>query len=134
DPAAAPAIQANYLSDPRDERVMVSTVHWIRRIASASPLGDLVVREDLPGLGVKTEEEILDFVRRNSQTLYHPVGTCRMGKDALAVVDSRLRVHGVERLRVVDASIMPEIVSGNTNAPTIMIGEKASDMIFEDAR
>ena len=97
-------------------------------------LRDLVVREDLPGLGVKTEEEILDFVRRNSQTLYHPVGTCRMGKDALAVVDSRLRVHGVERLRVVDASIMPEIVSGNTNAPTIMIGEKASDMIFEDAR
>lgn len=134
DPTAAPVIRANFLSDSHDERTMIATVHWLRRIASTSPLGDLVVREVIPGPSVKTDEEILDFVRRNSQTIYHPVGTCRMGKDGFAVVDARLRVHGVEGLRVVDASIMPEIVSGNTNAPTIMIGEKASDMILEDAR
>ncbi|WP_423456358.1 GMC family oxidoreductase [Ottowia sp. VDI28] len=134
DPTAAPAIIANYLSDPDDERVMIATLHWIRRIASMPPLGDLVVREDLPGSNVKTDEQILEFVRRNSQTLYHPVGTCRMGHDSLAVVDAKLRVHGVEGLRVVDASVMPEIVSGNTNAPTIMIAEKAADMILDDAR
>lgn len=133
-PGVAPAIIANYLSDPDDERVMIATLRWIRRIAGAAPLAGMIVREDLPGPGVQSDADVMDFVRRNSQTLYHPVGTCRMGSDEQAVVDARLRVHGIERLRVVDASVMPEIVSGNTNAPTIMIAEKASDMILEDAR
>ncbi|HVR48317.1 MAG TPA: GMC oxidoreductase, partial [Pseudorhodoferax sp.] len=134
DPHAAPLIQANYLSDPDDERVMIATLHWIRRIAAAQPLAGLIVREDVPGAQVESDDEIMDFVRRNSQTLYHPVGTCAMGAGPLAVVDARLRVHGVPGLRVVDASVMPTIVSGNTNAPTIMIAEKAADMILEDTR
>ncbi len=134
DPHAPPLIHANYLSDPDDERVMIATLRWIRRIAAAQPLAGLIVREDLPGAQVESNDEIMDFVRRNSQTLYHPVGTCAMGTGPQAVVDARLRVHGVPGLRVVDASVMPTIVSGNTNAPTIMIAEKASDMILEDAR
>lgn len=134
DPHAPPAIHANYLSDADDERVMIATLRWIRRIAAARPLGDLVVREDLPGAQVESDEQVMDFVRRDSQTLYHPAGTCSMGKGSDAVVDARLRVHGVQGLRVVDASVMPTIVSGNTNAPTIMIAEKASDLILEDAR
>jgi len=113
---------------------MVATLGWIRRIAASHPLSEIVVREDLPGPQVKSDEQILDFVRRNSQTLYHPVGTCSMGTGPMAVVDARLRVHGLKGLRVVDASVMPTIVSGNTNAPTIMIAEKAADMILEDAR
>ncbi|WP_028601872.1 GMC family oxidoreductase [Ottowia thiooxydans] len=134
DPTAPPLIHANYLTDPDDERVMIATLRWIRRIAAASPLAELIVREDLPGAQVDSDEQIMDFVRKNSQTLYHPVGTCAMGSGPQAVVDTRLRVHGVPGLRVVDASIMPTIVSGNTNAPTIMIAEKAADMILEDAR
>ncbi len=113
---------------------MIATLRWIRQIAASRPLADIVLREDLPGAQIESDEQIMDFVRRNSQTLYHPVGTCRMGSGAMAVVDARLRVHGVQALRVVDASVMPTIVSGNTNAPTIMIAEKASDLILEDAR
>ena len=134
DPLAAPLIHANYLTAADDERVMIATLRWIRQIAASRPLADIVLREDLPGAQIESDEQIMDFVRRNSQTLYHPVGTCRMGSGAMAVVDARLRVHGVQALRVVDASVMPTIVSGNTNAPTIMIAEKASDLILEDAR
>ena len=97
------------------------------------PIGRYIVREVRPGSGSNRDEDILDFLEKSGRTSYHPVGTCRMGPDEEAVVDPRLRVNGVQSLRVVDASIMPTLVSGNTNAPVIMIGEKASDMILEDA-
>jgi choline dehydrogenase len=133
DPTAAPSIRANYLSAAGDERCAVAVLQWIRRIVGSRPLKDLVQREDLPGPQYRNDQELLSFVRNSSQTLYHPVGTCKMGSDKWAVVDERLRVHRVLNLRVVDASIMPTIISGNTNAPTIMIGEKAADMILQDA-
>ena len=105
-----------------------------RRIAEADALAPHILDEYVPGRQYQTDEELLEAARNFSQTIYHPTSTCKMGDDDLAVVDDRLRVHGIKGLRVVDASIMPEIVSGNTNAPTIMIAEKAADMIKEDAR
>ena len=104
-----------------------------RRVAASPSLARYAAHELYPGDGVQSDDEILAFVRRTGGTVYHPVGTCRMGRDPNAVVDDRLRVHGVGGLRVADASIMPTLVSGNTNAPTIMIGEKAAAMILEDA-
>ena len=105
-----------------------------RRIVSTSALGPLVSAEHAPGDRYQSDEALLEAARQVAQTIYHPTSTCKMGNDPMAVVDARLRVHGLEGLRVADASIMPTIVSGNTNAPTIMIGEKASDMILEDAQ
>lgn len=128
-----PAIQPNYLSDERDYPVVIGGIKLARRIAQAPALAPHILSEFVPGAQFQTDEELLDAARRYSQTIYHPAGTCKMGNDPLAVVDERLRVHGISGLRVVDASIMPEIVSGNTNAPTIMIAEKAADMIREDA-
>jgi choline dehydrogenase len=93
----------------------------------------IATEELAPGIGVQTDGELLDWVKQNAETTYHPVGTCKMGSDPMAVVDDQLRVHGIERLRVADASIMPTLTSGNTNAPSIMIGEKASRMILEAA-
>jgi choline dehydrogenase len=92
------------------------------------------VEETVPGPGVTTDEQFGDFARNAGTNVFHPVGTCKMGTDAMAVVDARLRVHGIESLRVIDASIMPAVTTGNTNAPTIMIGEKGAAMIREDAR
>ncbi len=129
-----PRIQPNYLSTERDRRVAVAGLKVARRIADSPAMHSCIVDEFVPGRAYQTEEELLQAVRLYSQTIYHPTSTCRMGSDSLAVVDERLRVRGIEGLRVADASIMPEIVSGNTNAPTIMIGEKASDMIIEDHR
>ncbi len=105
-----------------------------RRLLKTKPLEPYYDYEDFPGDKVQSYDEWLDFARRNGQTTYHVIGTCKMGKDPMAVVDDRLRVHGIAGLRVIDASIMPTVTSGNTNAPTIMIAEKGADMIKEDAK
>lgn len=133
-PDKYPAIHPNYLSDARDLKVAVNSIKVARKIAEAPALAPHILDEYVPGRKYQTDEELLEAARQYSQTIYHPTSTCKMGHDDMAVVDDRLRVHGVKGLRVVDASIMPEIVSGNTNAPTIMIAEKASDMILEDAK
>ncbi|MCP4387777.1 MAG: choline dehydrogenase [Gammaproteobacteria bacterium] len=130
DPLAYPKIYPNYLSDERDCAVAIGGIKVARSIAEAPALRNCIIDEYVPGREFQTDEELLDAARRYSQTIYHPAGTCKMGRDESAVVDHELRVHGLEGLRVVDASIMPEIVSGNTNAPTIMIAEKAADMIL----
>ena len=129
DPAVHPAITPNYLSDPLDREVVVAGMKWGRRIAAQPALARYIDHEMLPGPDVQTDEQLLAFAREYGTTIYHPVGTCAMGRHPLAVVDPQLRVHGVEGLRVVDASVMPKLISGNTNAPTIMIAEKASDLI-----
>jgi choline dehydrogenase len=131
-----PLIHPNYLATDTDCRTIVKGIQIARKIAKTEPLKTYITEEHAPGAGVGEEDEdaILDWARKNSVTIYHPTGTCKMGNDPMAVVDPRLRVHGIAGLRVADASIMPQIVSGNTNAPAIMIGEKVSDMILEDAR
>ena len=106
----------------------------MRKILAATALRPYSTEEVYPGSKVTSDEDVLDFCRKTGSTVYHPTSTCRMGNDPLAVVDQRLKVRGIEGLRVVDASIMPDLMSGNTNAPTIMTAEKASDMILEDAR
>ncbi len=127
-----PAIHPNYLSATVDQETAVASMQMTRKLVKTSALSKFVVDEKLPGYATATEDDLLQKAREISQTIYHPTSTCKMGQDNLAVVDDRLRVHGIKALRVVDASIMPTIVSGNTNAPTIMIAEKASDMILED--
>lgn len=114
--------------------VMLAGTKLTRKLMAASPMARFVEDEYKPGFAIQSDEELLEFVRGYSQTIFHPVGTCSMGQGADAVVDERLRVYGTAGLRVVDASIMPLLVSGNTNAGTIMIGEKAADMIREDQR
>lgn len=130
-----PLIHPNYLATPTDCRTLVKGIQIARRISQVEPLKSNITEEHAPGREVPLEDEAatLDWARRTSVTIYHPTGTCKMGIDEMAVVDPRLRVRGIGGLRVADASIMPQIVSGNTNAPAIMIGEKASDMILEDA-
>ena len=132
DPFAYPEIHPNYLSDERDCEVAVNGIRVARGIAGAPALKSRIIRERVPGSEYQSDEELLEAARKHSQTIYHPTSTCKMGQDDMAVVDARLRVHGLEGLRIADASIMPEIVSGNTNAPTIMIGEKAADMILKN--
>ncbi|MBP5859043.1 choline dehydrogenase [Marivibrio halodurans] len=133
DPESYPTISPNYLATETDRRTIVEGVKIARRIAELPPLAGKIREEFRPGPDVRTDEALLDWVRNSATTIYHPTGTCRMGVDEGAVVDPRLRVRGVANLRIADCSIMPEIVSGNTNAPAIMIGEKASDLIREDA-
>jgi choline dehydrogenase len=128
-PLEPPAIRANYLSAPADMRVIVEGVKLSRQLAHAKSFELYRGGELHPGLSVQSDEEIAKFVRAEAETLYHPVGTCKMGNDSMAVVDATLRVHGIDGLRVADASVMPRIPSGNTNAPTIMIAEKAADLI-----
>ena len=129
DPDASPAIRFNFLTDPIDQRAMVDGFRMMRRIVEAKPMDDLRGEEYSPGRDVKSDDEILGWIRNNSQTAYHPMGTCRMGQGPNTVVDQRLKVHGLEGLRIADASIFPTMPSGNTNAPCIMVGEKAADLI-----
>ncbi|MEH6649527.1 MAG: choline dehydrogenase [Motiliproteus sp.] len=135
DPATYPAIHPNYLATEEDQKIAIESIKVTRRIVNAPALKPLIQEEHEPGIQHQTDEELLQYARDRATTIYHPTGTCKMGSvsDETTVVDDRLRVHGLEGLRVVDCSIMPEIVSGNTNAPAIMIAEKASDMIKEDA-
>ncbi|SEP15599.1 GMC family oxidoreductase [Trujillonella endophytica] len=129
DPAWAPAIDAGYLTDPRDLDALVSGVEQAREIAATGPLADVLGEEWSPGPAARTPEQLRQSVRDTLESLYHPVSSCRMGTDDRAVVDPQLRVHGIDGLRVVDASVMPTLVRGNTNAPTIMIAERAADLI-----
>jgi len=133
DPAVPPEIRINYLATETDRTAFIEGFKILRQILAAPALKPYAVDEILPGSKVTSDEDILAFCRQTGSTVYHPTSTCRMGNDPLAVVDQRLRVRGIEGLRVVDASVMPDLMSGNTNAPTIMIAEKASDMILEDA-
>ncbi len=132
-PLDSPVIQANYFSDPRDLDLMLEGAKVARELASAKAFDKYRGREMHPGPDAKDDAGLLKHIAQKAETLYHPVGTCKMGTDAQAVVDSELRVHGVEGLRVVDASVMPTIPGGNTNAPTIMIAEKAADLIRSGA-
>jgi choline dehydrogenase len=133
DPAAQPAINPRYLSEERDRRAVIGGLRFIRRLFAAPALARYVEAETAPGAAVRSDDELLDYARRTGGTVFHASCTCRMGQDAMSVVDERLRVRGLDRLRVIDASVMPAVTSTNTNAPTIMIAEKAAVMLAEDA-
>jgi choline dehydrogenase len=132
DPTQLPKIIPNYLSTDSDKKIAIDSIKVARKIADADSLKKYILEEYVPGPAFESDEELLEAAKNNSQSIYHPVGTCKMGNDIDSVVDEKLKVHGVSGLRVVDASIMPELVSGNTNAPTMMIAEKASEMILAD--
>jgi choline dehydrogenase len=134
DPRAQPAIRPNYLATPEDRATAAAAIRLTRRICAAEPLARYVIEEFRPGPQVQSDADLVKAAGDIGTTIFHPVATCKMGTDPMAVVDPRLRVHGLESVRVVDASVMPTITSGNTNAPTIMIAEKAADMIREDRR
>jgi choline dehydrogenase len=133
DPFDAPAVYPNYLATETDQRTIVAGLKLCRRILATPQMQGFVESEFQPGSAVEGDEELLDYARRRGGTVYHPTSTCKMGNDPMAVVDPQLRVYGVEGLRVADASVMPTVVSGNTNAAAIMIGEKAADMVRQPA-
>jgi choline dehydrogenase len=133
DPLQAPLIKPNYLATEKDCAVLVAGMHATRRIMNAPAMRQYIVRERDPGEACVSDADMLEHVRAKGGISYHPVGTCMMGSGPNAVVDARLRVHGIAGLRVIDASIMPTLVSGNTNAPTIMIAEKGADLVLADA-
>lgn len=129
-PRDAPLIDPNYLSDPHDMKIMLACIHWARKVMGARAMEKIAGPERYPGNAIQSVAELEDYVRNYSETDYHPVGSCKMGHDPMAVVDHNLKVHGLEGLRVADSSIMPAVISGNTNAPTIMIAAKAADLIL----
>jgi len=133
DPLNHPKITPNYLSTDYDRRIMIEGLKMLRHITKSPAFDRYVTREYEPGPECLTDEALLQYAREKGNTIFHPTSTCRMGNDPRAVVDARLRVHGVEGIRVADCSVMPSVVSGNTNAPAIMIGEKCAAMILEDA-
>jgi choline dehydrogenase len=134
DPLVPPEIHFNFLRSDYDMRALRFGIRLCRKIAAQPALAPFVAQEVAPGAAFESDDELTAFVRQSGVSNHHPVGTCRMGREPDAVVDPRLRVYGIDRLRVADASIMPAIIAGNTNAPAIMIGEKAAAMILEDAR
>jgi choline dehydrogenase len=133
DPLQAPAMQPNYLAAELDRRCAIAGIRLARRLAQTNALKPYVASEYRPGEQARSDEDLLEFARDYGATIFHPSGTCKMGSDAMAVVDERLRVRGIGGLRVVDCSIMPTLTSGNTHAPVVMIAEKASDLILQDA-
>ena len=133
DPLQPPAMQPNYLSSEGDRRTLVAGLKLARRLAATRALAPYVKAEYRPGPEASSDEALLEFVRATGGTIFHPSGTCKMGSDALSVVDPALRVRGLEGLRVVDCSVMPALTSGNTNLPVIMIAEKAADLILVDS-
>jgi choline dehydrogenase len=133
DPLAAPRIETNYLSEQLDRDTLAAGVQMLREIYAQPAFRDLVDAEVLPGAAAASRADLVRFAQQAGGTVFHPVGTCRMGSDSQAVVDPNLRVRGVERLRVIDASVMPEMVSANTNAAAIMIGEKGAALVLADA-
>jgi choline dehydrogenase len=130
----APSMRPNYLAAEKDRICAIESIKYARKLAATDALKPYILSEYKPGAVVRSDNEILEFARENGATIFHPTGTCKMGSDRMAVTDARLRVHGIAGLRVVDCSIMPTLVSGNTHAPAVMIAEKASDMILAAAR
>jgi choline dehydrogenase len=130
DPAEPPAIRFNFLSSAHDRAGVLAAIRKGRELMATSPMKEVTGDEIAPGAHLQKDDELLEWVRKNAETTYHPVGTCKMGSDSTAVVDAELRVHGIAGLRVADASIMPTLTSGNTNAPAIMIGEKCAEMLL----
>ncbi|MFN9094269.1 MAG: GMC family oxidoreductase, partial [Alphaproteobacteria bacterium] len=133
-PKASPTIHFNFLSSPVDAALTVRAIQIARSIMYAPAMAPLRLSEVAPGPARQSDEEIIEWVKQVGETTYHPVGTCKMGNDPMAVVNPELRVHGIVGLRIADASIMPSLTSGNTNVPCIMIGEKAADMVLRDAK
>jgi choline dehydrogenase len=130
DPGDKALIYANYLDNDDDLSVMREGMRWIRKVFETKPMANLIKKEVAPGSSIRTDAQWEGYIRDSAQTVYHPVGTCAMGTDSMSVVDPQLKVHGIQGLRVVDASVMPRVTSCNTNAPTIMIGEKGAAMIL----
>ena len=134
DPWTRPAIRANYLAEEQDVRTLLAGVRFLRRFAAADPMAAVIAAEIDPGPAVESDGALVDDIRARASTVFHPVGSCRMGPDpAASVVDARLRAHGVEGLRVIDASVFPSIPSGNTNAPTMMVADRGARMLLSDA-
>ena len=134
DPAAYPAITLNYLSTEQDRKVAVDGLRFTRRIMAAKALAKYQPEEWKPGPQIQSEAELTRAAGDLGTTIFHPVGTCKMGSDPMAVVSDRLAVHGIAGLRVIDASVMPRITSGNTNAPTVMIAEKGAEFVLRGER